>query len=127
MKCPVDSIDLVMSERSGVEIDYCPQCRGVWLDRGELDKIIDRAAELAGPGTPVSPAAPAAPAGPGLIPPPLYSNLDPRRDDRRPDDRRYDDRRDRPRYDQPRYDDRRHDDRRRPKKKEGWLGELFDF
>ena len=127
MKCPVDSIDLVMSERSGVEIDYCPQCRGVWLDRGELDKIIDRAAELAGPGTPVSPAAPAALAGPGLIPPPLYSNPDPRRDDRRPDDRRYDDRRDRPRYDQPRYDDRRHDDRRRPKKKEGWLGELFDF
>ena len=42
MKCPIDSSDLVMSERSGVEIDYCPQCRGVWLDRGELDKIIDR-------------------------------------------------------------------------------------
>jgi len=124
MKCPVDSIDLVMSERSGVEIDYCPQCRGVWLDRGELDKIIDRAAELAGPQTP---AAPAAPPVPGLIPPPLYNNPDPRRDDRRPDDRRYDDRRDRPRYDQPRYDDRRYDDRRRPKKKEGWLGELFDF
>ena len=38
MKCPVDSIDLIMSERSGVEIDYCPKCRGVWLDRGELDK-----------------------------------------------------------------------------------------
>jgi Zn-finger nucleic acid-binding protein len=114
-----------MSERSGVEIDYCPQCRGVWLDRGELDKIIDRAAELMGPGTPAAPVAPAAPA-PGLIPP-LYNNLDPRRDDRRPDDRRYDERRDRPRYDQPRHDDRRYDDRRRPKKKEGWLGELFDF
>ena len=42
MKCPVDSADLVMSERSGVEIDYCPRCRGVWLDRGELDKIIER-------------------------------------------------------------------------------------
>ncbi|CAN7566051.1 zf-TFIIB domain-containing protein [Arthrobacter sp. LjRoot78] len=124
MKCPVDSIDLVMSERSGVEIDYCPQCRGVWLDRGELDKIIDRAAELAGPQTP---AAPVAPPVAGLIPPPLYNNLDPRRDDRRPDDRRYDDRRDRHRYDQPRHDDRRYDDRRRPKKKEGWLGELFDF
>ncbi len=49
MKCPVDSIDLIMSERSGVEIDYCPQCRGVWLDRGELDKILDRAAETMGP------------------------------------------------------------------------------
>lgn len=42
MKCPIDSTQLVMSERQGVEIDYCPQCRGVWLDRGEIDKIIDR-------------------------------------------------------------------------------------
>lgn len=43
MKCPVcAATDLVMSERSGIEIDYCPQCRGVWLDRGELDKIIER-------------------------------------------------------------------------------------
>lgn len=44
MKCPVDSENLVMAERNGVEIDYCPQCRGVWLDRGELDKIIERSA-----------------------------------------------------------------------------------
>jgi len=45
MKCPVcTSVNLVMSERQGVEIDYCPECRGVWLDRGELDKIIERAA-----------------------------------------------------------------------------------
>jgi len=43
MKCPVcDNVDLLMSERQGVEIDYCPRCRGVWLDRGELDKIIER-------------------------------------------------------------------------------------
>ena len=43
MKCPVcPSTDLLMTERSGSEIDYCPQCRGVWLDRGELDKIIER-------------------------------------------------------------------------------------
>ena len=43
MKCPVcTGIDLKMSERQGVEIDYCPECRGVWLDRGELDKIIER-------------------------------------------------------------------------------------
>ena len=42
MQCPTDGTTLVMSERSGIEIDYCPQCRGVWLDRGELDKIIDR-------------------------------------------------------------------------------------
>jgi Zn-finger nucleic acid-binding protein len=45
MKCPTCNIDLVMSERSGIEIDYCPQCRGVWLDRGELDKIIERNAQ----------------------------------------------------------------------------------
>ena len=50
MKCPTDSATLVMSERSGIEIDYCPECRGVWLDRGALDKIIDRAAtEMPGP------------------------------------------------------------------------------
>jgi len=42
MKCPVDDSTLLMSERQGVEIDYCPQCRGVWLDRGELDKLIAR-------------------------------------------------------------------------------------
>lgn len=42
MKCPNDEAVLVMSERSGIEIDYCPECRGVWLDRGELDKIIER-------------------------------------------------------------------------------------
>jgi Zn-finger nucleic acid-binding protein len=44
MKCPVDNSDLVMSDRQGIEIDYCPKCRGVWLDRGELDKIIERSA-----------------------------------------------------------------------------------
>jgi len=52
MKCPIDGADLVMTERQGIEIDYCPRCRGVWLDRGELDKIIER-----------SRAEPSAPAG----------------------------------------------------------------
>ena len=42
MDCPVDGTQLLISERAGVEIDYCPRCRGVWLDRGELDKILDR-------------------------------------------------------------------------------------
>ena len=42
MQCPTDGATLTMSERSGIEIDYCPTCRGVWLDRGELDKIIER-------------------------------------------------------------------------------------
>ena len=55
MPCPVCKVPLVMSDRQGVEIDYCPQCRGVWLDRGELDKIIERSAQD------VAPAAPAAP------------------------------------------------------------------
>ena len=45
MACPNDGATLVMSERSGIEIDYCPTCRGVWLDRGELDKIIERNAQ----------------------------------------------------------------------------------
>lgn len=42
MNCPNCNVNLIMSERQGIEIDYCPQCRGVWLDRGELDKIIER-------------------------------------------------------------------------------------
>jgi uncharacterized protein len=42
MKCPNCNVSLVMTDRSGIEIDYCPDCRGVWLDRGELDKIIER-------------------------------------------------------------------------------------
>jgi uncharacterized protein len=51
MKCPICSVDLVMSDRQGVEIDYCPKCRGVWLDRGELDKIVERSAEAGRPRT----------------------------------------------------------------------------
>jgi Zn-finger nucleic acid-binding protein len=47
MKCPHCDVDLVMSERQGVEIDYCPKCRGVWLDRGELDKVIERSMQSA--------------------------------------------------------------------------------
>ncbi|MFO7855950.1 MAG: zf-TFIIB domain-containing protein [Paracoccaceae bacterium] len=42
MQCPIDGETLVMADRQGVEIDYCPKCRGVWLDRGELDKIVER-------------------------------------------------------------------------------------
>lgn len=48
MKCPVCQLpDLLMTERQGIEIDYCPQCRGVWLDRGELDKLIERSSSHA--------------------------------------------------------------------------------
>ena len=45
MKCPNCNVSLVMTDRSGIEIDYCPDCRGVWLDRGELDKIIERSTQ----------------------------------------------------------------------------------
>ena len=57
--CPVDGTKLVPMERSGIEIDHCPSCRGVWLDRGELDKIIERNAVSAAPAPQQSqPAAP---------------------------------------------------------------------
>lgn len=46
MKCPIDQTELQMNERQGVEIDYCPKCRGVWLDRGELDKLIERSEQF---------------------------------------------------------------------------------
>ena len=49
MQCPVCRVPLSMSDRQGIEIDYCPQCRGVWLDRGELDKIVERSAPQAAP------------------------------------------------------------------------------
>lgn len=50
MKCPVcKDIDLSMSSRQNIEIDYCPQCRGVWLDRGELDKLIERSVQESSP------------------------------------------------------------------------------
>jgi len=42
MKCPNCNVQLLMTDKQGIEIDYCPQCRGIWLDRGELDKIIER-------------------------------------------------------------------------------------
>jgi uncharacterized protein len=50
MNCPVCNVPLTMSERQGIEIDYCPQCRGVWLDRGELDKIIEQSTTRERPG-----------------------------------------------------------------------------
>jgi Zn-finger nucleic acid-binding protein len=59
MLCPADQTPLTMSERQGIEIDYCPTCRGVWLDRGELDKIIERSEAQSAPA-----AAPAQPAPP---------------------------------------------------------------
>jgi Zn-finger nucleic acid-binding protein len=86
-----------MSERQGIEIDYCPQCRGVWLDRGELDKIIERSAGAAAPA-PVRAAAP---------PPPAAVQ---HRDTRH--------------LGQPQYGDQQG---YRKKKKESFLSDLFDF
>ena len=55
MQCPTDGTTLTMSERSGIEIDYCPTCRGVWLDRGELDKILERSFSQTAPQAPPPP------------------------------------------------------------------------
>ncbi len=74
MPCPVCKVALVMSDRQGVEIDYCPQCRGVWLDRGELDKIIERSAQEA-PAAAAPPRAPPSPRG-GYEQRPYYGDDD---------------------------------------------------
>jgi Zn-finger nucleic acid-binding protein len=118
MQCPSDGTVLVMSERSGIEIDYCPTCRGVWLDRGELDKIVERASrEFAAPvaGAPAAPAAPAQPQPPApAYGQPAYQQPG------------YDNRGDRG-YDNRGYDNRGYGDQGyRKKKKESWLSELFD-
>ncbi|MEG2804578.1 zf-TFIIB domain-containing protein [Stenotrophomonas sp.] len=102
MQCPVCKTQaLVMSERQGIEIDYCPQCRGVWLDRGELDKIIERSAGAAAPAPAPVRAAAAPP------PPPVAVQ---HRDTRH--------------LGQPGYGDQHG---YRKKKKESFLSDLFDF
>ena len=56
MQCPTcDNVHLSMADRQGIEIDYCPQCRGIWLDRGELDRLIERAEQAAPPMPPAPP------------------------------------------------------------------------
>lgn len=104
MRCPVDNETLVIAERGGVEIDYCPKCRGVWLDRGELDKIIDRAqGELA--------------AEPSRSAAPVHLAEPPSPDRFREDRRRY-------------RDDDDDDDRYREyrgKRRKSILSEIFDF
>lgn len=67
MKCPIDDSELQMTERQGVEIDYCPKCRGVWLDRGELDKIIEKSEKETGP---------VALSASNQMPPPQYQQQD---------------------------------------------------
>jgi Zn-finger nucleic acid-binding protein len=102
MKCPVCDVPLVMTERQNIEVDYCPKCRGVWLDRGELDKIIERSAGQA--------AAQPAPS-PSPAPPPGYGA---------------------PRYETPRYEERPYRDPYgghqgyHGKRRKSWLEEIFD-
>ncbi|RWZ50907.1 hypothetical protein ELQ90_08745 [Labedella phragmitis] len=136
MQCPTDGSTLVMSERSGVEIDYCPTCRGVWLDRGELDKILDRAAsEMAGRPAPATPAAPFV--GDGFSGPASGFSDSRGYDNRGYDSRGYDDRGygDRDQRDGRDRSDRdgygrgaygRDGDARGRKKRESWLSDLFD-
>jgi Zn-finger nucleic acid-binding protein len=98
MQCPVDGTQLQMMDRQGVEIDYCPQCRGVWLDRGELDKLIERAAP------------PVALAEPARTEPAREYREEPRHRE----DRGY-------------RDDDRSGHGKPYKKRKGFLSEIFDF
>lgn len=103
MKCPVCHLELQIAVRSGIEIDYCPNCRGVWLDRGELDKIIERhVQETQGVSRGVPPAYPEEP-------PPIAS---------RPP-------RPRPTYEEDEYYEEPRGRKRR--KKRDWLEDLFDL
>lgn len=92
MNCPNCKTNLHISERQGVEIDFCPTCRGVWLDRGELDKIIQRNTN--------------------------ESRVAPWADEQRGEA---------PRYDSAGHEDDHRYDRNKKKKRESFLGELFDF
>lgn len=97
MKCPFDDTQLRSVEKNGIEIDWCETCKGVWLERGELDKIIDRVSdEYSRPA-----------------PQPQYSD--------RPREQKYD--RD-DRYREQRYDDR---DYKKKKSKSSFLSEMFEF
>lgn len=99
MKCPTcPDATLVMSERQGIEIDYCPSCRGVWLDRGELDKIIERSANDGA-------AAPQAPQAPQAPPPPQAQPYPPQ---------------------QPGYGHAPHHGHYKYKRRKSWLEDIFD-
>jgi len=100
MKCPNCEVMLVMTERQGVEIDYCPQCRGVWLDKGELDKIIERSAAAES-----------------------SQNLKQQDQKRKQQDDDDDDDDDEAHFDR----NRRNDSGQNTRRKGGFLGNLFDF
>lgn len=108
MLCPVCKTQtLQMAERHGIEIDYCPSCRGVWLDRGELDKIIERA----GAGAAVPPPAPVQARPAAAPPPPPVMHRDTRHLGQRYEDSR----------------GQQYGHGYKKKKKDSFLSELFDF
>ncbi|HHA2821002.1 TPA: zf-TFIIB domain-containing protein [Stenotrophomonas maltophilia] len=108
MLCPVCKTQtLQMAERHGIEIDYCPSCRGVWLDRGELDKIIERA----GAGAAVPPPAPVQSQPAAAPPPPPVMHRDTRHLGQRYEDNR----------------GQQYSHGYKKKKKDSFLSELFDF
>lgn len=102
MKCPICvETDLLMTDRQGIEIDYCPKCRGVWLDRGELDKLIERSSTESSKAASQSPQQP-------MASQPQQQHIPPQP--------------------QPYYD--KHDNRyyrHKKHKKESFLSDLFDF
>jgi len=106
MLCPFDATDLKVVNRQGIDIDWCPTCKGVWLERGELDKLIDQAGSL-------MPSQPAPVAVPSQILPASQPHARRDRDDDDDDD----------------WDDRRRagTDGYRGKKRKNLLSEIFDF
>ncbi|MCA0272196.1 MAG: zf-TFIIB domain-containing protein [Proteobacteria bacterium] len=106
MQCPVDNTQLQMMDRQGVEIDYCPKCRGVWLDRGELDKLIERAAPPVALSEPARAEAPREYRG--------ETPREYREEPRHRDDRDY-------------RDDDRYGHGKPYRKRKGFLSEIFDF
>ncbi len=134
MLCPLCKETLQISDRQGIEIDYCGKCRGVWLDRGELQKLIDLSIAQLSPAQPqpaqvvpqpipahaVPPVVPGQPQYQGQYAQHQYTQARPY---------------DAGRYEEKRYDDKRYVDPRygseygygKPKKRESWFSELFDF
>jgi hypothetical protein len=122
MQCPFDATTLQVVNRSGVEIDWCPSCKGVWLERGELDKLIDQADASMAPPPPAAP-----PPMPAPMPAPATSHGDPRYAER-PVDPYAGRRRDWGDDDDDDWDDRRrYDEGHRGRKRKSLLSEIFDF
>lgn len=112
MRCPIDGTELQPTDRSGIEIDYCPRCRGVWLDRNELEKILERSAPLYQPQAGQYP-----PQQPGHYPSQAPHSYNPPQQPGQ--------------YQPDPYSQQKHHDpyahNRKQKKREGFLDDLFDF